>query len=84
MTLEYLPTLLLFLPFLITAIVVDYFVRVDENPNLSFIACLVSAVVNIILDYLFIVKFDWGLSAAAYATGISQISIILTLIPHFF
>jgi putative MATE family efflux protein len=84
MTLEYLPTLLLFLPFLITAIVVDYFVRVDENPNLSFIACLVSAVVNIILDYLFIVKFDWGLSAAAYATGISQIAIILTLIPHFF
>lgn len=83
-TFEYLPTLLIFLPFLMTAIVLDYFVRVDENPNLSFLALFSSSLVNVVLDYIFIVKFDWGISGAAYATGISQAAIILVLLPHFF
>lgn len=81
---EYLSIILIFLPFLMIAIVLDYFVRVDENPNLSFSALLFSAVLNIILDYVFIIKLDMGISGAAYATGISQASIILILIPHFF
>lgn len=83
-TFEYLPILLFFLPFLMIGILVDYFVRVDENPNLSFIALFSSAFVNIVLDYIFIVKFEWGMNGAAYATGISQVTIILILIPHFF
>lgn len=83
-TLLYLPIILFFLPFLMTAIVLDYFVRVDENPTLSFLALFLSALTNIILDYLFIVKFNFGLSGAAYATGISYVIIIVILIPHFF
>jgi putative MATE family efflux protein len=83
-TLDYLPILLIFLPFLMTAIVLDYFVRVDENPNLSFAALFLSSLLNVILDYIFIVKFDWGISGAAYATGISQAAIIFILLPHFF
>ncbi len=83
-TLEYLPIILFFLPLFMIGILTDYFVRVDENPNLSFLALFLSAVINIVLDYLFIVKFNWGMNGAAYATGISQISIIFILIPHFF
>jgi len=83
-TFNYLPILLVFLPFLMTAIVLDYFVRVDENPNLSFFALLLSSLINILLDYIFIVEFNWGISGAAYATGISQAAIIIILIPHFF
>ena len=83
-TFLYLPILLIFLPFLMTAIVLDYFVRVDENPNLSFAALFLSSLINVGLDYLFIVKYDWGISGAAYATGISQAAIILILLPHFF
>lgn len=83
-TFLYLPILLIFLPFLMSALVLDYFVRIDENPNLSFIALFLSSLINVILDYIFIVKFDWGISGAAYATGISQASIILLLLPHFF
>jgi len=83
-TLSYLPILLIFLPSLMTAIVLDYFVRVDENPNLSFLALFLSSIVNIVLDYIFIVKYDWGIEGAAYATGISQAFIIVLLIPHFF
>lgn len=83
-TFNYLPILLVFLPFLMTAIVLDYFVRVDENPNLSFLALLASSALNILLDYIFIVKYEWGIMGAAYATGISQVAIIIVLIPHFF
>lgn len=83
-TLLYLPIILFFLPFLMTAIVLDYFVRVDENPTLSFLALVISAFTNIVLDYLFIVKYEFGLIGAAYATGISYVIIIFILIPHFF
>jgi putative MATE family efflux protein len=83
-TLKYLPVILKFLPFLMIGITVDYFVKVDENPNLSFIALVLSSLVNVILDYIFIVKFNWGISGAAYATGISEIVILIVLLPHFF
>ena len=81
---SYLSVILIFLPFLMSGIVLDYFVRVDENPNLSFIALLLSAVINILLDYIFIVKLDYAIEGAAYATGISQAFIIIILLPHFF
>lgn len=84
LTKSYLNIILLFMPFLMIGIVFDYFVRADENPNLSFLALLFSAVVNIILDYIFIVRFEYGLKGAAYATGISQAIIIFILIFHFF
>lgn len=83
-TMQYLSILLFFLPFLMSGIVLDYFVRIDENPNLSFSVLLVSSIVNIGLDYIFIVIFGWGIEGAAYATGISQAMIIFMLLPHFF
>lgn len=83
-TYEYMSIIVLFLPFVMVGIVVDYFVRADENPNLSFLALLSSAVLNIVLDYIFIVKLQYGLSGAAWGTGISYIVVIFILLPHFF
>jgi putative MATE family efflux protein len=83
-TFTYMSVIILFLPFVMVGITVDYFVRADENPNLSFVALLSSAVLNIILDYLFIVKYEYGLSGAAWATGISYTVVIFILLPHFF
>lgn len=80
----YLLIISLFMPFIIIGIVVDYFVRADENPNLSFLALLSSAVVNIVLDYWFIVELNYGIQGAAWATGISYAVVILVLLPHFF
>ena len=80
----YLSIMLMFLPFFMVAMVLDYFVRIDENPNLSFLAFISCAVINIILDYIFIVKLGYGLEGAAWATGISYAIIIFILIPHFF
>ena len=80
----YLSIIMLFLPLIMVGLVVDYFVRVDENPNLSFLALVVSALVNIGLDYIFIVKLNYGLEGAAWATGFSYAVVIFVLLPHFF
>ena len=63
------------MPFLLAQLIVlalYYFIRMDGYPNLVAIALTIGAVVNILLDYLFIGRFGWGLTGAAFATGISQ------------
>ena len=80
----YLSVMVIFIPFIMIGIVVDYFVRADENPNLSFVAFISSSIINIVLDYIFIVKLGYGLEGAAFATGISYATIIFILLPHFF
>ena len=45
---------------------------------------VLSALTNIVLDWLFIVEFGWGIEGAAYATGISEAAIIVFLLPYFF
>lgn len=43
----------------------------DSKATLYFL--LVSTVLNVILDLLFVAVFDWGVTGAAVATGISQV-----------
>ncbi len=74
------------MPFLITqliAVVLYFFVRLDGLPNLAAAALVVGAVVNIALDYLFIVVYGWGLAGAAYATGLSQALPMMVLTVYF-
>ena len=81
---EYLSVILIFIPFLMIGVVLDYFVRVDNRPNLAFIALLSSGVINVILDWFMIVYLQKGIFGAALATGISQLALIFILLPHFF
>lgn len=81
---EYLSVILIFIPFLMIGVVLDYFVRVDNRPNLAFIALLSSALINVILDWFMIVYLQKGIFGAALATGISQLALIFILLPHFF
>lgn len=81
---EYLSVMLIFIPFLMIGVVLDYFVRVDNRPNLAFIALLSSALINFILDWFMIVYLQKGIFGAALATGISQLALIFILLPHFF
>ena len=63
------------MPFLLAQLIVlalYYFIRLDGYPNLVATALTIGALVNIVLDYLFIGLFGWGLTGAAFATGISQ------------
>lgn len=47
-------------------------IRADGSPKFAMISTLVGAVVNIILDPIFIFLFKWGMMGAAVATVIGQ------------
>ncbi|WED27593.1 MATE family efflux transporter [Vibrio sp. DW001] len=75
------------MPFLLAqlmTIVLYFFVRLDGFPSLAATALVIGAVLNVGLDYLFIAVFNWGLSGAAWATGLSQLLPLLTLLTYFF
>jgi len=80
----YLSWLLLFIPFLMIGLVLDYFVKVDNRPMLAFGAFLISAASNMVLDWIFIANLELGIFGAALATGISQLALIIVILPHFF
>lgn len=50
-----------------------FIIRLDGAPKLAMICSLISAILNIGLDWLFIFPFGWGVKGAAFATSISII-----------
>lgn len=59
-------------------------IRTDGNPYLASTAVMVGAVINFILDYIFIVKMNMGITGAALGTGISFMSSTFLILFHFF
>ncbi|MDR1972237.1 MAG: MATE family efflux transporter [Treponema sp.] len=51
---------------------INHFIRSDGHPRTSMFTQILGAVINIILDPIFIFVFDWGIAGAAWATIISQ------------
>ena len=62
---------------------VSIFVRNDNAPGLEMVGTLSGAIANIILDYLFIIEFGWGIAGAAIATGIGQMIAVTIYMSHF-
>lgn len=58
-------------------------VRLEGSPMIPMKAMIISAVTNIILDYLFIAIFDWGVNGAALATITGQIIGFFILISFY-
>ncbi len=50
-----------------------FVIRLDGKPKLAMACSLVSAVLNVVLDWLFIFPFGWGVMGAAFATSISTV-----------
>ena len=81
--LEYLHVLLLFGVLIVIENILSIFIRNDGNPTLAMMGLIVTALVNIVLNYLFIFVFEWGLTGVAYAIVISGVVGILVLLTHF-
>lgn len=61
-----------------------FFVRLDGSPKFAMACGVTSAVLNIILDYLFIFVFKWGIFGAAIATSMgSVVGAAMILYYHF-
>lgn len=59
-------------PFVLQNVFQSFFVTA-EKPGLSLKMSIAAGITNVILDYLFIAVFGWGLAGAAFATGIGQV-----------
>ncbi len=60
-------------PFFILSAGGGHLVRADGSPNMTMFLNLIGAIINTVLDYIFIFWFDWGMAGAAWATIIGQI-----------
>lgn len=60
-------------PFLLLTTGGGHLMRADGSPKMTMISNLSGAVINTILDAVFVLGFDWGMEGAAYATIIGQI-----------
>ncbi len=84
MAIEYFNIILAFFPVYMLMNMMNAVIRADGSPKCSMASMLTGAIVNIILDPVFIFGFKWGMTGAALATVIGQvISFIISLVYFF-
>ena len=71
------------IPFLVSTTGGTHLIRADRSPTYSMTCMLVGAIINTILDPLFIFTFNWGIKGAAWATVIGQFVSGLLVIIYF-
>lgn len=62
---------------------ISIFIRNDGAPGLEMVGTLSGAILNMGLDYLFIMRFGWGVAGAAVASGIGQMVSVSIYMTHF-
>ena len=70
---EYFFYITLGIPFYIFGQALNPIIRADGSPRFAMASTLAGAVINIILDPLFIYAFHWGMMGAAVATVLGQV-----------
>lgn len=68
------------IPFYMFGQAMNPVIRADGSPKFAMISTLLGAVINIILDPIFIFVFKWGMMGAAVATVIGQIATAVSAI----
>ena len=82
MTGDYFSVVLVGIPFVLVYHVAAALLRADGNSKITFYAVSVSTGINMILDFLFIVQFGWGVKGGALATVIAQFAaMMVALVP---
>lgn len=65
-----------YLPFLVFYEILNigmFCIRLDGSPTYAMMCNAVAAILNIILDYIFIFEFGWGMMGAAFATSLGTV-----------
>ena len=71
---EYFKIILIGVPFLAWAMMANNIIRAEGKPKVAMLVMIIPAVVNIILDPIFIIVLEMGMSGAAWATTLSYIA----------
>lgn len=71
--------------FIVFSIALSHIIRADGSPKYAMMLNVVGAILNIVLDYIFMANFNMGIKGAAWATFIGQaVSFLLALYYIFF
>lgn len=80
---QYAAIIFIGLPFNVLGVSLSNMARTDGSPALSMYSIIIGAVLNCILDPLYIFVFHWGVGGAAIATISSQILSAVVLLIYF-
>ncbi len=81
---EYMRVILIGAPFVMMANGGAHLVRADGSPWYSMVVNLSGAIANVILDYIFVMRFGWGMTGAAVATVIGQVLSFVIVVRYLF
>lgn len=74
MAIEYFNIILAFFPIYMLSNMINAVIRADGSPSWSMASMLIGAIINIILDPVFIFGLNWDMKGAALATVIGQVA----------
>jgi putative MATE family efflux protein len=72
------------IPFFMFGQAMNPIIRSDGSPQFAMFSTLIGAVINIILDPIFIFTFKWGMMGAAIATDIGQLATAALAVMYIF
>ncbi len=59
------------------------FIRAEGNPRMSMYTQILGGLVNVVLNYVFIFKFGWGIKGSAFASVIAQAVAAIWVLSYF-
>ncbi|MCC5910547.1 MAG: MATE family efflux transporter [Clostridiaceae bacterium] len=80
---DYLRIIIIFSTFFMIAYSLEVLVKADGHPMYSIIFVTLAAIINIVLDYIFVIRLNYGIQGAAWATGFSQLISCIAFLLHF-
>ena len=81
---DYLHILAWFFPFYMLQNMMNGVIRSDGSPLFAMLSTGVGALINLVLDPIFIFGLDWGIKGAAWATVIGQVVSFVICLIYFF
>ena len=79
----YFSSLIIGIPFLAWSMMSNNAMRAEGAPKKAMMIMIISALVNLVLDPIFIIGFGWGMEGAAYATVLGYFSSTLYSVMFF-
>ena len=80
---EYVAIIACFAVFFTVSYNLEVQVKADGAPHISTIGVLSCAIMNVVLDYVFVMHFHWGVWGAALATGLAQVTSTVIFVIYF-
>lgn len=80
---DYLGILMSFSIAFLLNVTLTVFIRNDGAPKLAMAGMLTGSIMNVVLDYIFVFKFGWGMAGVGLATGLAPIIGLVILTSHF-